>query len=213
MSRTDRRPSLILATIAAGLALIMLLGLGAWQLARLEWKTALIETAKERLAQPPLPWPSEIEDAAALDYRRIETVFTPRTERLMFQPGGSPAGRAGLRVLAASDVEGASAPVLVDLGWIPLDMQQSSILLPEGPLQVTGTLRAPQEPNLLTPANDAAGGVWYWLDLPEMARILEVDALAPVVIRAERIRTADGTPTLVDFPLQGPTVLTSPTTT
>lgn len=210
LSKADRRPNLVLVTIAAGLALAVLIGLGGWQLVRLEEKSAQIDMARQRLAEPAGPWPAEISDPAQLDYMRVETVFTPRQGRLMFQPGGSPTGRAGLRVLVASDVEGASVPVLVDLGWIPLDMQQGSILLPEGPLQVSGVLRAPEEPTLLTPGNDPEQRLWYWLELPAMARMAEVDALAPVVIRAERIRTSDGVPTLVDFPLQGPTLLNIP---
>jgi len=210
LSRSESRLKLLLGTVGAGLALILLLGLGFWQLSRLEWKTALIETARERLTETPQPWPADVTDPEALNYVRVEVEFTPRTTRLMFQPGGSPSGRAGLRVLVASDVEGALVPVLVDIGWIPLDMKDSSILLPDGPLVAQGVLRAPLEPNLLTPDNDPERRTWYWLDLPEMAKSLDLVSLAPVVIRAERVRTPDGVPVFADYPLQGPTLLEIP---
>ena len=39
-------------------ALLMMFGLGAWQLDRLAWKTALIDSFESRVSQPPVAPPA-----------------------------------------------------------------------------------------------------------------------------------------------------------
>ncbi len=53
------------ALIAAAPAVLVLVGLGTWQLQRLQWKTELLDTIHEQMAAPPL-------DLAAIDPRDLD---------------------------------------------------------------------------------------------------------------------------------------------
>src|SRR5580692_5646810 len=58
-------------TVCTALAILVLLGLGTWQLERRAWKLDLIAARAAGLAAPPIPLPDQIADPAALEYRRV----------------------------------------------------------------------------------------------------------------------------------------------
>lgn len=197
-NRKSRRPFPLVPTVIAGMVLAVLLGLGFWQLARLDWKAALIATAQERLDRPSTQLPQDLADAEALDFQRVSGQGTILGDGWLYLTGGSPSGRAGLRILAPARFDGNDTSVLVDLGWIPLDRRNETIQLPSA-IAITGVLRAPQEPGWLTPDNDPAGNAWKWLDIPAMATALDVPALAPMLLRAETLTLPDGSNALPDL--------------
>jgi surfeit locus 1 family protein len=211
LSRTDpaTRPpaarSLLWPTLVAGLVVALLCGLGLWQLMRLDWKSALIADASARLAEAPSALPDELSDPEALDYRRVETQGRLLGDGVLYRSGSSPSGRAGLRALAPMQPSGREVVLLVDLGWLPLDRKDAPLAFPAGAIRVEGVLRAPEPPAWLTPDNDPAGNAWKWLDLPAMAAALQLPALAPVLLRSERIEAEDG-PALAELE-RGPVVL------
>ena len=185
-------------TLIAGMVLAVLLSLGFWQLSRLEWKSALLATAQDRLERPATPLPEDLADTAALDFQRVTGQGTILGDAWIYLTGGSPSGRAGLRILAPARSHGNDTPVLVDLGWIPLDRRDKAIVLPSE-VEFTGVLRAPQEPGWLTPDNDSAGNAWKWLDIPAMATALDVPTLAPMLLRAETLTLPDGSTALPEL--------------
>jgi hypothetical protein len=58
-------------SVAGAWRLIVLLGLGTWQVQRLAWKEALIATIAERIAMPPVRW-TRSNEASDIDRRRQE---------------------------------------------------------------------------------------------------------------------------------------------
>lgn len=50
--------------IASAIALVILLALGTWQVERLQWKEALIESTEQRVHEAPLPL-SEMEKSTS----------------------------------------------------------------------------------------------------------------------------------------------------
>lgn len=199
--------SLVWLTLMAGCAFLILVGLGLWQLARLDWKNELAATATARLEQAAGPLPADFTDIDALNFRHVTGSAQLIGETVLYRTGGSPTGRAGLRVLAPASFEGQAAPILLDLGWIPLDRKNDAIALPDSPIIVDGVLLAPEPSNWLTPDNNPATNSWKWLDLPAMAQALAVPALAPMLLRAERITAADGTPLPDETLERGPVTL------
>ena len=71
MSSARARPELVVAIVAA---VLLLVGLGVWQVERLAWKRALIAQTSARLAAAPVPapGPAEWRSVAPADaYRRL----------------------------------------------------------------------------------------------------------------------------------------------
>ena len=90
------------------LGLVVLVGLGTWQLQRLAWKEALIAAAEAKLAQPPRELPSGA-DLAEADYGRF-VVHGRYLHDQAFAFGGT--GQGHLRLL---DRDGATL-VCADTG-------------------------------------------------------------------------------------------------
>lgn len=194
MARPASGRSLLWLTLVTGCAFLILLGLGFWQLARLDWKNELAATAAAQLEQAASGLPSDFTDIEALNFRHVTGSAQLIGERVLYRTGGSPTGRAGLRVLVPASFDGQTVPVLLDLGWIPLDHKDEPLSLPDGTITIVGVLLAPEPPNWLTPDNNPSTNSWKWLDLPAMAQALAVPSLAPMLLRAEQITTVDGAP-------------------
>ena len=180
---SSRRLSLS-ATIIAAIAVLVLLGLGTWQLQRLAWKQNLIERIEAGLAAAPVELPQR-SGLDAFDYRRVrieghfvhdqELYLTPRMLN----------GRAGGHVLTPL-VRADGTVVLVDRGWVPEDRVAPATRgegQRAGRVAIEGIARHARRPNAFTPENDVAGNRWYWIDLPAMAAHLDLDLL-PILVEA-----------------------------
>ena len=117
-ARTGRRfrPSLV-ATVTCVLGLLVLVGLGVWQLARLQWKTALIHDMRARMALPAASM-EEAGDFTPIDkwlYRTVrvtgifaydKTIYLPHGRGYdvltpLLRPARPPLGRPPLRRAAS----------------------------------------------------------------------------------------------------------------
>ncbi|MDP6708991.1 MAG: SURF1 family cytochrome oxidase biogenesis protein, partial [Alphaproteobacteria bacterium] len=91
------RPTL-LPTLMTLPALLVLLGLGGWQLQRLEWKEGLIAERQARLAAAPIALPPRF-DAAPLAHRRVHLAGTFRHEAEIHLGARVHKGISGIEVL------------------------------------------------------------------------------------------------------------------
>lgn len=168
-------------------ALLVLLGLGAWQLQRLGWKEALIAERESRLAAPPASLAVlERLDAAQLAHRRVRLQGRFLNERELFFGLRTHAGVPGLELLSPLRLDDGRT-VMVNRGWIPADRRAKAArpeTRPEGPVEVVGIVRpATAEPGWFTPANEPAANQWYSYDLAAMAREVGSELL-PFVVEA-----------------------------
>ena len=206
MSKTETNPSrprLFWPSAFALLCFAALIGLGVWQLIRLDWKRDLMSRAEIQLAQPAIPLPDRL-DQAGTEFQRVVVVGEFPSGIVLFRPGGSPSDHAGLRGLTALTAEEGGLTLLVDLGWIAIDQKGADIALPTGQVRVDGVLRVPEPVGWLTAANDPEGNLWQSFDMPAMAESLGVAALAPIFVQAETIVDQDGQPVLADSMQRGP---------
>ena len=140
--------------------LAVLIGLGTWQVRRLQWKSALLVDIALGNASPAVPLergsrPFAKVSAAGTLRAGATGLYGVEVRTLADGP------HLGADLLALLDRPG-STPVLVDLGWVPTDRPLPP--LPTGSLQVVGYVR-PAEPAVrFGPREDVAGRRFYALD-------------------------------------------------
>jgi surfeit locus 1 family protein len=155
-------------------ALLVLVGLGTWQLQRREWKTELIAEIEARVTAPAatLPAPARPVDPERLAFTRVAAGGRLMHEHEMLVVAKVQDGRPGVRVVTPLAL-GDGRAVLVDRGWVPqarrdpTTRRQGQVA---GEVRVDGLLRGPQRGNWFTPDNRPGEGVWFSIDPAAMAR-------------------------------------------
>ncbi|MBQ1542362.1 hypothetical protein C5708_12390 [Caulobacter sp. CCUG 60055] len=197
-------------TAAAVCALAVLVGLGAWQLHRLQWKAALLARIAALQAAPPEPLGPVLRrarDHLDLDFVRVQA-DCPDIERTPFLKLFSVRdGEAGYRVITACRLQGADfAAILVDRGFVAQEVagRLTTADAPRLAGPVVGVLRTGDKRNFVTPDNPQGAGVWYWRDVAAMSRALGAGAAPPVFLMLERPAPAGFGPTPAPLPADIP---------
>jgi len=154
-------------TVCAGLAMVVLIGLGTWQAKKVGPKTDLLARIEAGLAAAPVPLPVHLDDPLSLEYHRVSFTGTVLDREPIKVSATSMSGKAGYHVYAPVQKRHGMV-VVVNFGWIPFH-QKEIPALPSGDITVTGVLRTSATPGSMTPPNDAAGGNWFTADVHEMA--------------------------------------------
>jgi surfeit locus 1 family protein len=181
---TRFRPSLWASVIAAP-AFIALLGLGTWQVQRLEWKHDLIANREAAFGLPPAALPVDDKRLAGFNYRRVSIAGRFLHDSEFYLVPRVFDGRIGLHVVTPFE-RSAGPIVLVDRGWVPESARAPSTRVDgqvAGTVTVDGVARTTSPHNSFTPDNDAAANQWFWIDIPAMARHAGI-ALQPVFVEA-----------------------------
>jgi surfeit locus 1 family protein len=177
---------LLLGLIGAAI----LIGLGVWQLQRLQWKEAKLAEIDAKIIAAPVALPAT-PDAVGDKYLPVTTEGRFTGEEADVLTSGKFEG-VGYRVIAVLETADGRR-VMVDRGFLPED--QLALPRPPGTVTVTGNLHWPDEVDSFTPPPDLVKGIWFARDVPALARVLKTD---PVLIVA-REATGDGiTPMPVD---------------
>jgi surfeit locus 1 family protein len=192
-------------------AFAVLVGLGVWQLQRLQWKEGLIAKIEARTKAPPIG----LEDAAAMAaqgedpsyYRvRVSGRFDHAKERYLFAVSE---GRAGWHVITPFETEDGET-VLIDRGFVPHGLKDPASRADgevEGTVAVTGIVRLPDRQGPFTPDNEPEANRWFWRDRDGLARSMfpgETVRVAPFFLEAEKGEAPGGWPeggqTRLDLP-------------
>lgn len=202
-------------TVFAVPALALLIGLGIWQLNRLEFKTDLIARIEARTTSAPIALPQPAAwgelDLDALAYRPVRAQGTWRHDQeihvfthLAAPRGGY--GGAGYWVMTPLRLDD-GAVVMVNRGFVPQNAKAQSVRaegLTQGEVTVTGLLRQPQPRGTFVPEDQSAENVWFTRNPAAMARHLGMDRVAPFFIDAFASNVPGGLPqggeTRLDFP-------------
>lgn len=172
--------------VAAGFA-----ALGVWQLDRAEQKQTMLDNAQQALSQRrALPLDAAADAAHASDYAWATGSGRFDDRGPLWLDNQQRDGRAGVRAYRIFLPE-RGAPLLVDLGWLPLpgDRSLPDIARPEGLIELRGLLSPPPSSGLaLGPGLAREDGGWL-LTRVDMDAISETAglslALAPRVLRLD----------------------------
>src|SRR5215467_4813495 len=185
--------------------LVILIGLGVWQLDRKVWKENLITTINTRLARTPedLPprssWQRLREDGE--EFRRVAfpAEFLDGEEALVYTVG-SPlrpdVKGPGYWVFVPAQLAGGSI-VLVNRGFIPIDRKDRATRTDtrsHGSVDIVGVIRWPEKRSSFTPPDDPKDNVWYLRDSDAIAASKKWLTAAPFYIDQESPAPASGLP-------------------
>ena len=172
-------------TLCAVPALALLIGLGVWQLQRLEWKEDLIAERAVRFAAPALAVEDIREaDWRGFEHRRVRLIGRYLHDREMLVVNRLRRGQAGYGLVTPM-LLGDGTSVLVDRGWVPLGWagRRPSVRPQDGRDGVDGVLRAGGRHNSWLPDNDPAGGQWFFVDVPQMSARAGLERVRPYHVR------------------------------
>ena len=183
----------------AGIA--VLIGLGLWQLQRLEWKQAVIAQIETRSTAEPIT----LDEAIALSREgndpsytrvRVEGRFHHDRERYLY---AASEGKPGWHVVTPLQTEDGDI-VLVDRGFVP-DSLRDPASRPRGQVEevvtVIGLARASETPNVFTPDNEPEANRWFWRDLTGMTQSMFPSGtreIVPFFLEAEKSEVPGGWP-------------------
>jgi surfeit locus 1 family protein len=157
--------------------LAILIGLGVWQVQRLQWKNALVAELEMRLDQPPVPLPAAPREAED-EYLRVSVAGEYLEGELHVLTSRRPFG-PGFRIIAPFETK-AGRRILVDRGFVPESEKAAERSAPEA--KVTGALLWPDETDAFTPEPDMEENFWFARDVERMAEALGTE---PILMVAE----------------------------
>ncbi|GLS43385.1 SURF1-like protein [Methylobacterium brachythecii] len=192
--------------IAPGLAslvcLVILLGLGVWQIERKGEKEALIARIIERShEEPPGALPSPAWDPKVDEFRRVRVTGTFQNDKETLvhglAPGDTP-GRALQGFYVITPLARADGPtLLVNRGFIPTELKQPADRQAgqvAGETTVIGILRASEPRTMFVPAPDPARGEWFNRDIAGIAAAKGLADVPPYLIEADATDNPGGWP-------------------
>ncbi len=187
-----RLPTPVLLTLLAA-AFAVLIGLGAWQVQRNEWKQGLVEASHERTEAAPL----EVDEATVLppdeiEYRRVRLHGTWLLEGALFLANRARYSVRGEEIVVPVALDGGGPAVLVNVGWIP-DGARDDVLDELGASDNAAVIEGLAVDATGREGNVIPSGSWSNLDTEAMGEALGYD-LAPWFVLGGAERTSAPSP-------------------
>ena len=161
----------------------ILVGLGTWQMQRLEWKQGILTQIESRIGGDPAPLPAT-GDPERDRYQPVMLNGTIDTDELYVLVSQKQVG-AGYRVISPF-VTDDGRRILLDRGFIPV--ADRDLAREGGEKEITGNLHWPDDRTSATPENDIAGNIWFARDIDAMSEVLDTE---PLLVIARNMSPAD----------------------
>lgn len=187
----SRRRNLVVGWTLAVLAIAVFVRLGLWQAQRAVEKQAMLDAAAQVLAKrKAVPLAQAADPARLRDYDWAVGSGRFAERGPLWLDNQMRNGRAGVHAYRAF-LPDAGAPLLVDLGWVPLPPNRAmpAVEFPPGTREVRGLLVPPPSSGLALGegiVRQGDGWVLTRVDIDVVSRALELPApLAPRVLRLD----------------------------
>jgi surfeit locus 1 family protein len=186
--------NVLLGWSLALLGIALFTRLGFWQLARMHDKQASLAAAQAVLASRdarPLAIAADPQRARLYDWTSADGQFVAAPAVLLDNQQRE--GRAGVRAYRVfQSTNTAAAPVLVELGWLPVPGNRRLPAIPQlvGHMHIAGLLAPPPSAGLTraiaAPQRDGTL-LTITLDVPMLRRALQLPTLAPRVLKLDPV--------------------------
>lgn len=178
------------AAIVTLTAFAILVGLGIWQMQRLEWKNALVAGLESQMAQKPAPLPERIDQPETWQYRRVSMAGSFLHDKRFLIGPRTREGRPGYHLIVPFQrVSGGF--VFVNRGWVS-DETLPRVRPVAGLVQVDGVAIVPERTGY-TPDNEPSKNQWYWADIEALAKAAGLPGAAPLLVQVTQT-PADAVP-------------------
>ena len=172
IKKQKHSPSFIFFTL---LLILVLSGLGTWQLQRKREKEALLST----LAQV---WVGEVrnldEVQDAVPLKPLSAIGHYLPGKTIFLQAKTYKGKSGVYVLNVFETEKGQF-LLVQRGWAPKEYTS----IPAGNMKIEGIVRTPSPPTYFQPLNKPPA--YFWIDLPMLSKELQLPLLPYYLVAKE----------------------------
>jgi surfeit locus 1 family protein len=166
--------------------LLILLGLGTWQVRRLAWKEAILAQIAQAEAAPPVPLPAGPDLSIPAPFKKVAvtgTLMHNLSALYGAEVRDTPAGpELGALLIQPLQRDGAP-PLLVDRGWVPMK-PSSAVTQPRGAVTIAGYVHQADTPGLFSAHDDVAGRHFYTLDPGAIGAALGLNQVAPFILIA-----------------------------
>ena len=192
----------VIPALATAIGIVILIGLGIWQVQRLHWKEGLLARIASLQSASPQALDGVLRRAANdpdIDYVRVRATCPDIETAPYLRLYSVKDGYAGWRIIAACPLTGGSyGAILVDRGF--LDQRLKLTVGQTISTPIVGILRRGDTRNFVTPRNDPAQNLWYGRDIAAMARALGVSKPAPTYLMLEQPAPPPGGPVIAPLP-------------
>jgi len=159
--------------------MIVLIGLGTWQVQRLHWKESVLAQLAKAETSPPVPLGNDPSPFAKVEVRgRLRGDLTALYGAEVRETPSGP--KMGAHLIEPLERDGAP-PLLVDRGWVPL-APPSALDLPDGPVTITGFVHPPDSPGWFSATDNTAERHFYTLDPRVIGAALRLPDVSPFVL-------------------------------
>jgi surfeit locus 1 family protein len=154
----------------------ILIGLGTWQVQRLDWKRTILADIEGRIVAAPVALPVQL-DPDAHRYLPVAVAGQTTDQEIRVLVSRKQIG-AGYRIIAAFLTDDGRR-ILIDRGF--LREADYGVLRPPTEMQIIGNLHWPDEVDSYTPPPDLTRDIWFARDVPAMAAALGTEPVLVVV--------------------------------
>jgi surfeit locus 1 family protein len=184
-----RRGGLLVPGMVTLAALLVLVGLGTWQLERKAWKESLIATLDRRVNDAPVALPPSTEWAGMTPENsefmrvRVRAEFLKNSDALVYTSGSAirdDVKGSGYFVFSPAHLPNGQQ-VVVNRGFVPSRAYPAE----SGPHDIIGAIRWPEPPSLFVSDHDPKGEIWMVRDPLAMAKLKTWGTVAPFYIEQE----------------------------
>ena len=144
--------------------IFVFIGLGTWQIIRLNWKNNLILEIENSLKNPPV----ELAQSKKENFLKIKTSGTIDFDKQIYLYNLNESGTPGFEVINPITI--GDENFLINRGWIPFEKKGTQEINVFDQKNIIGTLKLQGRKNIFKPDNDLDENYWFSLNREDILK-------------------------------------------
>ncbi len=144
--------------------IFVFIGLGTWQIIRLNWKNNLILEIENSLKNPPV----ELTQSKKENFLKIKTSGSIDFDKQIYLYNLNESGTPGFEVINPITI--GDENFLINRGWIPFEKKGTQEINVFDQKNIIGTLRLQGRKNIFKPDNDLDENYWFSLNREDILK-------------------------------------------